>query len=270
MQEDSSKKMKNFYDAYLEKIDNHLVKNEIKNIINGIESDKTIINQAILQNTKELLNQIFDIEKENISKILKNFGYDDETIKALSDKKVDFLTIDNIIDKHIIKKFKQVKVPYKCEQAKHRFINTIIDIQNIKNILRAKQLGYEKTYYDKLFLGDGQEIAYWKFKEMTETEDVSQVISCLEGTSYYTLLKDNIENYTKEKSVQVLEKALDCHFLKLVSDISTKNYSSIGPSIRFLVSKEFEIMNLKIIAKGIAENLDSDMFKDLLVMEISK
>ncbi len=74
-------------------------------------------------------------------------------------------------------------------------------------------------------------------------------------------------SYNKEKSVQLLEVALDQRFLKIVKDISTQNYISIGPTIRFLISKEFEIMNLKIIAKGIAENLSKDFIKKFLVLE---
>ena len=67
--------------------------------------------------------------------------------------------------------------------------------------------------------------------------------------------------------MQVLETSLDCLLLKLVSDISTQNYVTIGPTIRFLVSKEFEIRNLKIITKGISESIPPDIIKSFLVME---
>ena len=81
-------------------------------------------------------------------------------------------------------------------------------------------------------------------------------------------MKDIIENYAKDKSVQVLENALDSNLLRLVENISTKNYVTIGPTIRFIVSKEFEIENLKIIVKGINENLSSDIIKPFLVREV--
>ena len=69
--------------------------------------------------------------------------------------------------------------------------------------------------------------------------------------------------------MQVLENALDSLFLKLVTNISIQNYVSIGPTIRFIVSKEFEIRNLKIIAKGIGENLPTEMIKSYLTWEAS-
>jgi V/A-type H+-transporting ATPase subunit C len=213
------------------------------------------------------MSKIKDAEKKDLPDILKKYGFEKEIIDIVSDEKTDFPTLDNEINKHIINKFRKVKVPNKCEQGKQVFINRMIDILNIKNILRAKQLGYDSDTSKKLSHGEGQEIAAWKFKEIAEADQVSQVISSLEGTSYYNVLKDNIEEYNKEESVQVLENALDSLFLKLVKDISLQYFVSIGPTIRFLVSKEFEIQNLKVIAKGIDESLSSEIISKFIVME---
>jgi len=267
MKKDSSKKMNGFYNTYLEKMDVYLIRNELKNKILGKTSKDAVTDKAILQNTKELLKKINDSEKEDISEILKSYGFSEEIVDSISDKDTDFLTLDSSIDKYIINKIKEVKVPYKCEPGKQNFIKTMADIRNIKNVLRAKQLGYDESSCKKLFLGEGHEIASWKYTEMCEVDSVSQVISRLEGTSYYNVLKDSIEDYNKENSVQVLENALDCIFLKIVRDISTQNYVTIGPTIRFLASKEFEIRNLKIIAKGVDENLPSEMITNYLVKE---
>lgn len=268
MRKDSSKKLNDFYDLYIKKLDFYLIKNELKTKIEGKKTEQsTVVDQAILSGTKELLKKIIGAERGDLREILENYGFEKEVIVAVSEENIDFLSIDSAIDKHVINSFKQVKVPYKCEQAKQRFVNSMIDICNIKNVLRAKQFGYDASTCMKLFLGEGREIAYWKFKEMAEVEQVSQVISSLEGTSYYDVLKDAIERYTQEKSVQALEDALDSLFLKLVKNISIQNYITIGPTIRFLVSKEFEIRNLKIIAKGIGENLSSDIIKSFLVKE---
>jgi vacuolar-type H+-ATPase subunit C/Vma6 len=41
----------------------------------------------------------------------------------------------------------------------------------------------------------------------------------------------------------------------------------MGPGIRFAVSKEYEVRNLKVVAKGIAEGVPSDQIKELMVVE---
>lgn len=269
MQKDSSKKMHDFFNTYIEKLDIYLIKNTIKNKLENKKNDEKITNKAILPSTKTLLQKIIESEKPSLPEILKNYGFKKDVIEAVSEETFDFLKIDTTIDKHIINKFREIKVPYKCENAKQKFINTLIDTITIKNILRSKQLGYDEESCKKLFLGEGQEIAPWKFKEMTEVESVPHVISSLEGTSYYDALKNVIEDYNKDKSVQVLENALDSNLLKLVEGISTKNYVTIGPTIRFIVSKEFEIENLKIIAKGISENLSPNIIKNFLIKEVT-
>ena len=193
--------------------------------------------------------------------------FPDYIVKLFSEKEISPIKIDYVFDKYFIERFKQLKVPFKCDQAKNQFVKTLIDISNIKNVLRAKKLGYVKEDYSSLFIGDGLEIASWKFNEIVEAEEVPEVISSLEGTSYFASLKDSVERFTKEGTVQVLENALDSQFLLLVKNLSLKNYGTIGPTLRFIISKEFEIRNLKIISKGISENLSSDIMKKWFVLE---
>ncbi len=269
MQKESSKKMNDFFNTFIEKFDIYLIKNTIKNKLENKKIDNEIINKSILPDTKILLQRMIESEKQNLSEILKEYGFEKDVIDAVTEDTFDILKIDTTIEKYIINKFKKTKVPYKCESAKQKFVGTLIDTITIKNILRAKQLCYNEEECKKLFLGEGQEIASWKFKEMVGLESVPHVISILEGTSYYDSLKNVIEEYNTVKSVQVLENALDSNLLKLVEDISTKNYVTIGPTIRFIVSKEFEIVNLKIVAKGIGEGLSTEIVKNYLVREAS-
>jgi V/A-type H+-transporting ATPase subunit C len=269
MQKDSSKKMNEFFNVYLERLDMSLIKNTLRSKIEGKTVDQEKIKEAVLPKTKEFLQKIIDAEKNNLPVILKEHEFNKETVEAISEEKPDFLKVDTAISKHMIDRFKQCKVPKKCEQAKQRFIKTMMDVTNIKIILRAKQLDYDKEACKSLFIGEGHEIAPWKYNELAGLESVPQVISSLEGTSYYNTLKDATDEYNKEKSVQLLEVALDQLFLKLVKDISSQYYISIGPTIRFIVSKEFEIMNLKIVAKGLSENLSPEFIKRYVVKEIN-
>jgi len=269
MKKDSSKKMNRFFDAYLEKNDFYLIKKELKNkLVNDNVSNKSI-DRTIFRDNKKLLSKIMDAEKKDLVDILKNYGFSNEIAEEISKEELDYLALDRTIDKYYLEKLINVKVPYKCDKAKNEFIKRFIDINNIKNVLRAKQMGYEKEKIQKLFLSEGREIAKWKFEELADADSISQALSSLEGTSYYNELKDSIEKYNKEQSVQIFENALDRVYLKHIKNISQNNFGTIGPTIRFLVSKEFEIRNLKVISKGIAENLGSELIKELIIKEAS-
>jgi V/A-type H+-transporting ATPase subunit C len=268
MQKESSKKMFGFFNTFLEKYDIYLIKNTIKTKLEEKKIDEKLIDRAILQKTKTFLQRVNDAEKQSLPEILKKYGFDKELIEVVMEDNYDTLKIDTEFEIYFINKFKNIRVPYKCESAKQKFVGTLIDTITIKNVLRAKQLGYDGESCKKLFIGEGQEIAPWKFKELSEQDSVPHVISSLEGTSYFDSLKNAIETYNISKSVQILENALDSNLLKLVENISTKNYVTIGPTIRYLVSKEFEIENLKIVAKGVSEGISSETFKSYLVREV--
>jgi V/A-type H+-transporting ATPase subunit C len=272
MRKNSPKQMNDFYNVYLEKYDTYLVKNVLKRKLENKETsiDETYIDQAILPGTKDLLQKLTNSEKTDIPNMLKEYGFEKEIIELFSEENVDFLTLDAAFDKHVINSLKQVTVPHKCDQVKQQFMKILTDVLNIKNMLRAKHLGYDKESCKKIFLGEGREISTWKFNEMTEAENVLDVISNLEGFSHHNALKNSVEQYNKEDSVQSLENALDGYFIKIAADISVQNILNIGPTLRFLISKEFEIKNLKIIAKGVDENLSSDITKSYLIKEVSK
>jgi len=266
MRKDSSKKMNDFYTTYLEKIDIYFIKSELKKKILGNKSE-TDISNMVLPKTKEFLIKLKESDKENLPELLLAYGFEKELIEDIIKEPPNLLNIDGLIDKHIINRLRQVDVPYKCEEAKNNFLKRSLDVMNIKNILRAKQLGYDVPTCKMLFLGEGTEIAPWKFNDLADLQTPSQVISALEGTSYFNVLKDSIELYNREDSIQVLENVLDGYFIKLSKDISLKNYLNLGPTIRFLVSKEYEIKNLKMIVKGISENLPTDFIKGYLITE---
>ncbi|MGF3554865.1 MAG: V-type ATPase subunit [Thermoplasmatota archaeon] len=270
MKKDSSKKMNPFFDIYLEKIDSYLIKTAIKSKIQDKIIDEEIIENASLLKTKNLLKQIIFSDKKDLKNILIKYGFNSNIVNIINEKDINFLKLDIEIDKYIFNKFKETKVPYKCENAKNKFLNILIDTNNIKNILRAKQLNYDSESIKQIFLGDGQEIAAWKYNNMANLESIPQIITSLKGTSYYESLKNAIEIFHKEKSIQIFENELDNNFLKLIKNISMENFVTIGPTIRFIVSKEFEIKNLKIIVKGIAEGLSSNLIKPYLIKEIKQ
>ncbi len=269
MKKDSSKKMHKFFDTYLEKNDFYLIKKELKNkLVHNNVYDRSI-EQVHNRQNKKLLSRIKDAKKEELSDILTDYGFPREIKDEFSKEEIDFLILDKILDKYYFDKLLAVKVPYKCDKGKNQFIKRFIDINILKNVLRAKQMDYKQEDILKLFILEGFEIPKWKFEEIADSDSIPQAISSLEGTSYYNPLKNSIDKYNEEKSVQIFENALDRSFLKIVKDISQDNYVTIGPTIRFLTSKEFEIRNLKVISKGILEKLSSDLIKKLLIMEES-
>jgi len=266
MQQDSSKSMQEFYHKYIQKHELYHIKTAVKNILT--DTIKDIPEYTMLsEETQQLLKSLHEVSKEDLPEFMKHHDFPDELVEELRNDEPDLTMINMLFDQYFLTTLDNVSVPYKCGQVKDEFIKRSIDMISIKQLLRAKQLNLPKDTILEMFLGEGKELASWKYHDLSEAESVSQVISGLEGTSYYPLLKEKFEYYSKDNSVQILENAIDRQFLHHIRDISIKNYSTMGPSLRFLVSKEYELRNLKIIAKGIAEQLDANLITPWLVTE---
>jgi V/A-type H+/Na+-transporting ATPase subunit C len=270
MKQDSTKKMQSFYDTYLELIDANLVKTALKQHLTQQHIDETLADQAVSPVMKKQLLILAKTDPEDIPTVLKQLGYPKDLIDLFTAEEKEFssLALDAAVDKFILLKLKNTSVPYKCSEAKEVFIKRMIDIRTIKHLLRAKHLSYDADHCKQLLISNGYELALWKQEELCTSENNSDFISKLEGTSYYQPLKNiGDQDTTKQTSVQPYTDALDRYWLQLVRNISTAHYSTMGPSLRFLEYKQIEIRNLKIIAKGIAEHLPTSLISPLLITE---
>ena len=266
MKRDSSKAMASFYEVYLKIQDMMVIKNSVFSLLYHKELPDHI-DQALLPLTQELLQKLKEAEEQQLPEILREYGFPQELLDLIDKKEVDVSLLDAQFDRYSMSLLNAVHVPYKCEKGKQAFIKTYLDLLNMKHLLRAKQLHIDKDSIQRYYLGEGREIPPWKFTELAQVEAIPQIIAGLEGTSYYETLTKAMDAYNKEQSTQSLETALDRLLLHKIAEISSQYYVTIGPTLRFLISKQFEIRNLKIIAKAVSEGLSPPQMKPLLVTE---
>lgn len=151
-------------------------------------------------------------------------------------------------------------------QILYSYIGDQVDVSNLKLIIRAKTDGLSYEQIAPYMIKEGYQLREWKLKDLMESEDVSGVISSLEGTDFSAILADALGEYNENGSVSVFEKALDDHLLKSAKSLSTRKPLGIGPIIGFLSQKEREIKNLKIIARAKREvNFPISEIQEMLV-----
>ncbi|HID25745.1 MAG TPA: hypothetical protein EYP23_04710 [Thermoplasmata archaeon] len=265
IQKDGPKKLRKFYDAYLEIVDGGMIKHVLKAKIMEEEIKEEL--PVILPESKEVIGIIKSTPLEELVSVLKERGFDEEVVEALKDGGKDVVALDVAMDKWFLGKLKSVKTPREVTKIKNEFVARLMDIRNIRNLLRAKQLGYRREDCEKLFIAEGQEVPRWMFKEMVTADGSGSLIDVLQGTFYFPFLKKELDRGGGEKSMQPFENALDKALLEVAGSLSIKNFPLFGPLLRFIIAKEFEIRNLKVIAKGIEENVGVGRIKPLLIME---
>lgn len=178
------------------------------------------------------------------------------------------LPIEASLDKYLLENLlKTAATPEDDNTAfLHEYVGNIVDIANIKIILRAKVDGLKYEDIETYMISDGYQIREWKLKDLMESEDVSGVVNGLEGTDYAPLLSDSLSDYQQTGSIATFETILDNHINDTAKRISLKNQFGIGPMIGFLNKKEKEIKNLKTIVRGKREqDLSISVIKEMLV-----
>jgi V/A-type H+-transporting ATPase subunit C len=178
------------------------------------------------------------------------------------------LPLEASLDKYLLKNLLRASATPEDDNTNllHNYIGTMVDVANIKIIIRAKADDLKYDDIESYMISDGYQIREWKLKELMEAEDVSGVVSSLEGTDYAPMLSDAMTDYTETRSMASFEKALDNHVAKTAKTISLKNQFGIGPMIGFLSRKEREVKNLKIIARGKREEgFSPSMIKEMLI-----
>ncbi len=178
------------------------------------------------------------------------------------------LPLEASLDKYLLENLLRASATPEDDNTSllHNYVGTMVDVANIKIIIRAKADNLKYDDIDSYMISDGYQIREWKLKELMEAEDISGVVSGLEGTDYAPMLSDAMTDYNNTHSMASFENALDSHIAKTAKTISLKNQFGIGPMIGFLSRKENEVKNLKIIARGKREEgFSSSMIKEMLI-----
>jgi len=178
------------------------------------------------------------------------------------------LPLEASLDKYLLKNLLRASATPEDDNTNylHNYIGTMVDVANIKIIIRAKADNLKYDDIEPYMISDGYQVREWKLKELMEAEDIAGVVSGLEGTDYAPMLSDAMTDFTETSSMASFESALDSHVNETAKTISLKNQFGIGPMIGFLSKKEREIKNLKIIARGKREEgFSSSMIKEMMI-----
>ncbi len=144
-----------------------------------------------------------------------------------------------------------------------RFLGTIIDIANLKYIIRAKQDDIPPKEIMDLLVGEGRIFPEDKLKQLAEAKDVAEVLKYLEASHY----GKSMTSGSSSISPQTMEIELDRSFLRTVNEICTEHTLTVGPAIKYFACKEFELRNLKVLLQRISVDLPATFVEPLLMVE---
>lgn len=240
-----------------------LLKNDYHNI-------KVLLKDEFLgQNNEHLLTSTGSISLTKLKYMLKEREMSDMPAimrKAIEDSLDSFnrtrdpQVFDLILDKACFAQMIEIAKDTENEFLLGLIIRTI-DLANIKTFLRVKNLKKSWDFLQNVLLLGGKIDKDIFVKNLQDSLD--NFINALRNSAYGQLCEEGITDYINSGSLAKLENLSD-NFI--MSYVKKAHYISFGiePLIGYLIAKETEIKNARIIMIGKINNISTDIIKERL------
>ena len=143
-----------------------------------------------------------------------------------------------------------------------RFVKQEIDFLNLKTLLR---LWAQNVKLDReIFLDGGLDLARDDLDAMLELEKPA-LIDRLSEYSFYDEVADDLKTFP-EAGVSRLTRKLEKYHMVHAAENAHLYPLTVVPVLEYIVSKQREVQNVRIIARGKQSGLSTDVIKELLVI----
>ncbi|MCI5973161.1 MAG: ATP synthase A1 subunit C [Candidatus Methanomethylophilus alvus] len=143
------------------------------------------------------------------------------------------------------------------------FIRNEIDITNLETILKLKKEGITGDVILGYYIPGGAQIDKKLATQLANADSVSAMGTDLAQLDFYEDIKDALDD---SKSLKEIVAALTRYHKKQAKTFTHLYPLSVIPVIDFMIHKETEVNNIRIIARGIESGLDKEIIKGLLVV----
>lgn len=180
-----------------------------------------------------------------------------------SEDGIDLHVLDEAIDRHSLGVMESMEgLNFSSRRGARAFFDLLCDRFNVHYIIRSKNSGMERETVIKGLYANGGILGRPTLEQMVDSAGRREALSVLSGTYLEPFIKE-----IDQSDLTSLETALDRMMLEGVKGLSHTYGSTIGPTIRFLFSKEMELRNLRIIFQGAFSGWDTERTRKLLVLE---
>jgi vacuolar-type H+-ATPase subunit C/Vma6 len=140
----------------------------------------------------------------------------------------------------------------------------VIDLTNLQIACRAM---IEGTGLDagELIVPGGYRITNKTIKELL-TLKLADISGRLEDTQYQDITSEVAASYDKTKSITAVDEVIDKHKFRMLKEMLSPRVLSPLVMAWYLVLKEAEIRNLRLVLKAVSDGVPVQAIKELLVL----
>ncbi|MGL5086577.1 MAG: V-type ATP synthase subunit C [Clostridium sp.] len=231
---------------------------------------KTIIKGKLLK--KDFSSILIDLGRDNLDEIKRKIELDNykglkpsmqkatKEVMEVFEATKDPQKIDIIIDKHMFNELVKIKKSLDYGFT-DKIINTLIDLTNVKTLLRIQRQGKGREFASEVLV-DGGTILKSKLLSLIN-ESPENIMNKLSFSAYSNVLKEGIQSYIDKGSLNYLEKLSDNYMMKVMKD---SKFVTFGPEriLTYTYAKETEIKIIRIIMVGKLNNIAEEVIRERL------
>ena len=216
--------------------------------------------------SRDFLHEL--IKKESIEQVLKNnkivdFSLLEAGLNYLKEKN-SLVMIENALDRYYYNNLVEFSKLLPKEGALFRnFLVKEVEILDILILLRLKKSKVENV---KEFIITARGLINPKITKMAELNDLDSLLKALEDTSYKNAIDNGIEDFKNKGSLITLETELYKYLLKQIALLLHQHPLSVDVILGFMLAKDMEIRNLRILIKGKQLGLEEEFIEKQLVV----
>jgi V/A-type H+-transporting ATPase subunit C len=140
----------------------------------------------------------------------------------------------------------------------------VIDLTNLQIALRAiiEGIGLDAS---ELVIAGGYRITDKTIKELL-TFKIADISVRLEDTQYQDIANEVSTSYDKTKNITAVDEIIDKHKFRMLKEMLSPRVLSPLVMAWYLILKEVEIRNLRLILKAIGDGIPVEEIKDFLAL----
>lgn len=244
------------FGLFLLKNDYHNIKVLLKGEFSG-NSDESLLLQtgtiSIPVLKTSINNRKFDALPEIMAKGIKEAI---DTYGRTTDPQVIDIILDSTCFNHMKEKARFSEKDYLI-----KMVEILIDLANIKIFIRLKALDKSIDFLQKVLLKGGSIPEEKFFTGMGESMD--KIIENFKNTPYEKICQEGITSYMATGSLSIFEKLSDDYVMSYVKKYKNLTFG-VEPLVGYLIGKDTEIKNARIIMVGKINNINNDVIRERL------
>lgn len=156
-----------------------------------------------------------------------------------------------------------VKGKGRAAEVFRNYLRYVVDAKNIETVLKLKVEGITGEVAMKYFIPGGAQVDEKVMAQLAAAPDVLSAANEMQQLKMYAEIKDSL---TQNTTIIDVVAAIDRYIATLANKVGIMYPLSVLPIVDYIIHKENEVRNIRMIAHGIDSGLDRETMKNLLVI----